>query len=318
MKKEQKVLVIVGPTSSGKSSLGITLAKTFDGEIISADSRQVYRGLDIGTGKVTRAEMKGVPHHLLDVASPKKALTAHRFATKARRAVAQIIARKKLPIVVGGTGFYIDALLGRMDLPDVPPNIALRKRLQKKSAVELYKLLKTKDPVRAKAMNTPSERNNKVRIIRALEVAASKSKHLSQGIKGSPLSPLSRTTMPGRAKGAPFWIGIAPPFHELERKIKLRLAARIRRGMIAEARRLHDAGLSYKRMEELGLEYRWLALLLQKKVTRNEFEAGLYRDIRRYAKRQLSYWKRNKDIRWYDPKQTKQIARDVASSLKIG
>ena len=123
-------MVIVGPTSSGKSALAVELAKKFGGEIISADSRQVYRGFDIGTGKVTRREMKGVRHHLLDVASPKKQFSADDFLRRGRAAIKEISSRGMLPIVAGGTGLYIDVLVGRIILPRVPPNLALRARLE--------------------------------------------------------------------------------------------------------------------------------------------------------------------------------------------
>lgn len=306
MKKEQKVLVILGPTASGKSALGVALAKKFKGEVISADSRQVYRGLDIGTGKVTKREMQNVPHHLLDIASPKKIVTAYEFAAKAGAAMQQIAERNFLPIIVGGTGFYIDALLGRATLPDVPPNKALRARLHKKTAEQLYALLKQRDPVRAKQMDTQSERNNKVRLVRAIEVASA---------KGSP----SRTFY---TKGSPLqhmdvlWVGIAPTQIQLERKILARLKTRIKQGMIAEGKRLHTQGLSYKRMEQLGLEYRSLARLLQNKITRKEFQEELFRDIRRYAKKQIMYWKRNNKIRWYTPEQKTKITKDVATWLQ--
>lgn len=301
------VLVIVGPTASGKSSLAVELAKKFGGEVVSADSRQVYIGLDIGTGKITKREMRGVLHHLLDVASPKRAFTAHEYLQYSNRAIKRIAAKKKLPIVAGGTGFYIDALLGRLSLPNVPPNKALRARLSKKSAKQLYALLKKRDPHRAKAMSTPSERNNKVRLIRAIEVASSK-----HGSKNPEVEP--------PYKEPPYkvlWIGIAPNQKALEQKIAERLKARIRQGMITEGKRLHAKGLSYKRMESLGLEYRALAQLLQNKITRKEFEEELLRDIRRYAKKQLVYWKRNSDIRWYQPTQKKAIERAVAACLKI-
>ena len=300
MKSRQKVLVIVGPTASGKSALAVELAKKFNGEVISADSRQVYKGLDIGTGKVTKAEMQKIPHYLLDISSPKKTVTAHQFAEKAREAIAKIASRGALPIVVGGTGFYIDALLGRISLPDVPPNKALRAKLQKKTADQLYAMLKKKDPARAKAMDTPSERNNKVRLVRALEVAGSTFSSASEA--GSSLDPL--------------WIGINFPEKLLEMRIRARLASRIKQGMIAEARRLHTEGLSYKRMEELGLEYRSLSRLLREKISRKEFEEELSRDIRRYAKKQAAYWKRNKDINWFDPLQDALMSSAVAKWLQ--
>jgi tRNA dimethylallyltransferase len=306
MAKRQKILVIVGPTASGKSALAVELARKFGGEVISADSRQVYKGLDIGTGKITRKEMRGVSHHLLDVASPKKTFTAHDFVEAARRAIADITQRGKLPIVAGGTGFYIDALLGRIVLPNVPANPKLRAQLAKKTPAQLFLMLKKFDPRRARAMATSSERGNKIRLLRAIEIA-----HALGHV------PMMEVVSPSFDA---LWIGIAPPMKELEKKIRVRLFGRIRDGMIAEAKRLHSppAGgeLSYKRMEELGLEYRHLARLLQNKIPRQEFELALARDIRRYAKRQLSYWKRNKDIEWFSSPTSKQIPATVRHWLK--
>jgi len=131
---KSKIIVIVGPTASGKTGLAIELAKKFDGEVISADSRQVYRGLDIGSAKVTPKETDGVPHHLLDVADPKEVYTAADFKRDALLAIDDIIARGKLPIICGGTFFYIDALLGKTSLPDVEPDEELRAELEEKRA----------------------------------------------------------------------------------------------------------------------------------------------------------------------------------------
>jgi tRNA dimethylallyltransferase len=271
MVKKPKVLIIVGPTASGKSDLAVRVAKRLDGEVISADSRQVYKGLDIGTGKMTKSEMKGIPHHLLDVADPKRQFTAHEYSQKANSAITMIYQSGKLPIVVGGTGFYIDTLT--MDLPDVPPDFKLRKRLQKKSVSELQRMLgkhKIKDP------------ENKVRLIRAIEIIRALGKIPKLKVR----------------KDYEFvWIGLNPK--NLDKKIEKRLHARIP-GMIREARELHAKGLSWKRMEELGLEYRYLARLLQKKVTRKEFKEELYAEIRKYAKRQMTWFKRNRAIQWFD------------------
>jgi tRNA dimethylallyltransferase len=297
----QKVLVIAGPTASGKSSLGVELARRFNGEVISADSRQVYRGLDIGTGKITKREMKGIPHHLLDVASPRKAFSAGGFAKMAHAAIREIARRGKLPIVVGGTGFYIDVLFGRIALPEVAPDAKLRARLSRKTAPQLFAMLKKADPRRAKAMDTPSERNNKVRLIRALEVFKARSAPMRESISPSYDS---------------LWIGIAPTDTVLRLKIETRLTERLKKGMVKEAVRLHASGLSYKRMKELGLEYRSLARFLQKEITREQLETELRGDIRRYARKQRGYWKRNKDIRWFDPKVTKKIAMVVATWKK--
>src|SRR6185437_462329 len=168
-----KVIAIVGPTSSGKTALSVWLAKRIKGvacagaEIISADSRQVYKGLNLGTGKVTRKEMAGIPHHLLDVANPKKVFSASDFKRLGERALVGIFKKQKTPLVVGGTGLYADVLLGRMVLPEVPPNPKLRAKLEKKSAAQLFALLKKKDPERAANIEPTHHR----RLVRALEIA---------------------------------------------------------------------------------------------------------------------------------------------------
>src|ERR1017187_7529175 len=143
MKKvKQKILVILGPTASGKSDLAVLLAKKFNGEIVSADSRQVYRGMNEGTGKITKKEMRGIRHHLLDVADPSKRFSAEDYRLLARASIDDITSRGKLPIICGGTGFYIDAILNENPFPNVPPNENLRKKLSKKSPVDLLLILK--------------------------------------------------------------------------------------------------------------------------------------------------------------------------------
>ena len=268
-----KVIAIVGPTASGKTGLGIYLAQKLKGEVISADSRQVYKGLNIGTGKVTKKEMAGVRHHLLDVASPKKQFTVDDFVKRAETALKKIEA----PIVVGGTGLYVDMLLGRMSYPNVAPNPKLRAELEKKSVKQLFAQLKKLDPRRAATI----EPEHKRRLIRAIEIA----KALGKNPLPSP-----------EPKYEVLWLGLNPK--DLQKNISKRLKARIKAGMVAEAKRLHKAGLSYKRMEELGLEYRYLARLLQKQLTQAEFETQLERAINQYAKRQYRWFKRNKDIKW--------------------
>ena len=284
----QKVIAIVGPTASGKSALAVELAKRFGGEIISADSRQVYLGLDIGTGKITKRQMHGVPHHLLDVAPPKKRFPAHDFVVHASKEMHEISARGNVPIICGGTGFYIDALLGRIELSNVPADERLRAKLDKKSAGQLFALLRKKDPKRAKNI----DKRNKRRLIRALEISMSSIK--------SPPSSRPRLDIE-KADCEVLWLGIAPKREELRERINKRLAARLKGGMIAEARALHAAGLSYKRMEELGLEYRSLARFLRKKITREALESELQAAIWHYARRQLTYWRRNKEIRRLEP-----------------
>ena len=302
--KVEKMLILVGPTASGKSGLAVRLAKEFNGEVISADSRQVYKGLDIGTGKITKREMQGVQHHLLDIISPKKVFSAQDFIDHATRAISDIHSRGKLPIIAGGTGFYIDALVGRISLPDVAPDPKLRARLEKKTAEQLYELLKKKDPKRATSMDTSSERNNKVRLVRALEVASA-----HQGPSSLP----SRTVLDGLDC---VWIGIMPDMTVLDKKIKVRLSERLKKGMVSEAKKLHVAGLSYKRMTELGLEYRSLARFLQGIITRQGLEEELSSAIRRYARKQIGYWNRNKNIKWFPSTESGQLNTTVKAWLK--
>ncbi|KKW29968.1 MAG: tRNA dimethylallyltransferase [Candidatus Kaiserbacteria bacterium GW2011_GWC2_52_8b] len=298
----EKVLIIVGPTASGKSALGVEIARRFNGEVISADSRQVYRRLNIGTGKITKREMRGVPHHLLNVASPKRKFSASDFVRHASKAYSSVLQNTRIAILVGGTGYYIDAFAGRITLPEVPPNLQLRKKLDRKTAAHLYSLLKQRDPRRAKQMTTPSERNNKRRLIRALEIVES-------------FGYVPMFDLRGRTFDA-LWIGINPGLKQLEQKIQKRLLARIKIGMVAEAKKLHTQGLSYRRMEELGLEYRSLARFLQGKISKQEMIDELHRDIRRYAKKQLAYWKRNKEIQWFKPSEKQKIKKVVQMWLK--
>lgn len=279
MSNKPLVIVIVGPTASGKSDLAVKLAKKFKGEIISADSRQVYRRLDIGTGKITKKEMAGIPHYLLDVASPKKQFTVVEFKRLAEKKIAEILRKNKLPIIVGGTGFWIDALILNLSLPNVPPDQKLRRRLSPKKPHELFEILKKIDPKHAKKIDCKNPR----RLIRAIEVATALGK----------IPPVKRQPLYNA-----LWIGVALPKKKLYERIRARLQKRLDSGMINEARSLRKFGLSWKRFYELGLEYKFLADFLKKKIGKKEFIENLSRSIRQYAKRQTTWFKKNKKIRW--------------------
>ncbi|MDE2038280.1 MAG: tRNA (adenosine(37)-N6)-dimethylallyltransferase MiaA [Patescibacteria group bacterium] len=310
-KEPLAVLAIVGPTASGKSDLAVAVAREvgrrklggYSGaEIVSADSRQVYRGLDIGTGKVTRSEMRGIRHHLLDVADPRRAFTAEKYRRLALKAIAGIAARGNLPIVCGGTGFYIDALFSD-GLPAAAPDPKLRARLSGKPPEELLALLKRADRARWETISAnPSDCKNPRRIIRAIEVA-------SAG---------KRTTRPPheRSDGQTYsvsYIGIRLPKEALAQRIHDRLAARLRRGMVAEVRRLHEHGLSWKRMDELGLEYRYLSRYLRGLTMKGAMAATLETGIRRYAKRQMTWFMRDPRITWLSRAAT---GRDLTKLIK--
>lgn len=314
---DNKIVVILGPTASGKSALAVELARKFGGEVVSADSRQVYRGLDVGTGKITKREMRGVPHHLLDVASPKsrKKFTVADYQKLAGKAVDDILARGKLPIICGGTGFYIQALVDDIALPDVPPNAALRKKLAKKSPVALIKILRKLDPVRAKNIDP----KNPHRLIRAIEIATTLGKVPPLKKSGSKNQP--------PAKYAPLFIGLKIEPKELREKIAVRLKKRLgdtrgegrktrNKNMIQEARDLHAAGLSWKRMRELGLEYRFLADFLTSKISREQMVRELETAIWQYSRRQMSWFGRDGRIEWIQPKDMTKIEKLARKFLK--
>ncbi len=290
-KSSPLVIAIVGPTASGKSGLAIALAKKLGGEVISADSRQVYKGLDIGTGKVTKKEMGGVPHHLLDITSPKKQLSVEEWKKRAEKTLAGIHARGKVTIVCGGTGLYVDSLLRGLSFPEVPPNVTLRKALEKQSPSTLFDMLKKLDPRRASEI----DQHNPRRLIRAIEIAKALGKVPTKAIVTPPYHTV--------------WIGLHPTDTVLRNNIHVRLLARMKAGMVREAQKLHTGGLSYKRMRELGLEYRFLADLLEKKLTRIEMIPALEQAIRQYAKRQRTWWKKYTDIHWLDTPNTLKALR---------
>ena len=277
-----KVLVIVGPTASGKSALAVKLAKRFKGEIISADSRQVYRGMNIGTGKITKKEMGGVPHHLLNVASPKNTFTVAKYKKLAEQAIKKILKRDKLPIIVGGTGFYIQSIVDNVFLPEVPPNKKLRENLEKKSTAELFKILKKYDPKRAKTIDA----NNPRRLVRAIEIAKSLGQVPSLNKKDSLYEFLQ--------------IGIRVDLKKLEGKIEKRLLARIKRGMVAEVKKLKNSGLSWQKLDSFGLEYRYIARYLQGQLSKPEMIQQLKTAILKYAKRQMTWFKKDKRIKKFN------------------
>ena len=277
-----KVIVIVGPTAVGKTTLSVQLAKEVDGEIVSADSRQVYQGLDIGSGKVTPEEKDGVPHHLLDVADPREVFSAANFVAQGRKAIDEIFERRNVPIIVGGTGFYIDALIGRIALANVPLNEELRSLLRNKNLEELQEVLEKLDPNALEKIDA----ENPVRLIRAIEIATALGKFEHKE---------------SESLYDALWIGLRLPLPELKERIKKRLLERLNDGMLEEAKTLHKRGLSFERMNELGLEYRYMAKHLSGEIDHEEMVEQLEIKIGQYAKRQMTWFKRNEDINWLSP-----------------
>lgn len=275
----KKIVVIVGPTASGKTALAITLAKIFDGEVISADSRQVYRSLDIGTGKVTKEEMHNVPHYLIDIADSRTKYTASDFLRDADDAIADIIARGKLPIVAGGTFFYIDVLLGNRTLAEVPANETLRAELEALSTLDLYKKLEERDPEYAKRI----DKHNPRRLERALEIVAEREK---------------MPTVTLRKRYDTCVIGIDVPRDVLRERINMRLDETLARGLIEETKSLLTRGVPELWLNEIGLEYRVALAYLRGKYTYEEMRTILKQKVWQYAKRQRTWLKRMQNVQW--------------------
>ena len=280
IKSLNKIIVLLGPTAAGKSGLAVKLAKKFNGEIISADSRQIYKGLDIGTEKMTKKERKGVRHHMIDIIEPQKTYTVAQYQKTAKKILNKILKKKKIPIIVGGSGFYIDALVYDYQLPAVAPQKNLRKRLQKKSTEELNRILQGLDPKRAANIDPC----NKVRLIRALEIVIKTGTPVPEIKKQSPYQVLK--------------IGIKKSPNELRKLINQRLEKTLKKGLIEEVKKLHKKGLSWRRFEELGLEYRLAANYLRGLISYKEMAEQMKKEIYRYAKRQMTWFRKDKSIRW--------------------
>lgn len=299
MKYNPKVIVVLGPTATGKSDLAVNIAKHFNGEIISADSRQVFKGMDLGSGKITKEEMMDIPHYMLDIVKPNTYFSVAKYKKKADEKIEKIISRNKIPIICGGTGFYIDTVVKNVSLPEVPPNQKLRKNLEKKTADFLFKLLQKLDPERAKNI----DRKNKVRLIRAIEI----SKMLGSVPK----------IVNNPSKYHFIFIGLDTKDQILKDRISLRLIKRIEAGMIEEIQKLHKNGVSWRRLESFGLEYRQTALFLQGKITKEEMIKNLNIEIWNFVKRQRTWFKRNKKIVWLNS-QSKNLLKQALKIIKKG
>jgi len=319
----RKIIVILGPTASGKSELGVRLAKKLNGEIISADSRQVYKSLDIGSGKVNGQwaiessdrkqpqnlksqkskvktvsqkskvfKYKGIIHHCIDHVSPKKIYTVVDFKKCADEAIEKIFAKSKTPIIVGGTGLYIQAIVDNIVLPEVKPDWKLRKELEKKTTEEMFEILKKIDPERAQNIDAKNPR----RLIRAIEIA--------QALGSVPKLAISRRRLDIAQ------VGIKLSDELLKKNIEKRIKKMLKGGLVAETKKLRDSGLSWKRIYEFGFEYKYPALFLQDKISKEDMLAKMLAENRQYTKRQMTWFKRDKRIVWIEnPKEAEKLAK---------
>ena len=273
-----KLIAVMGTNASGKSGLGIELAARYNGEVVSADSRQVFRGLDLGSGKVTPEETKGVPHHLIDVCEPGAFFSMADFQRLAYGAIDDILSRGKLPFLVGGTGLYVDAVIDGYELSEIEPDLKLREHLETFETPALYGMLKEKLP------DTDIDPKNRNRVMRALERLAADDYH------------------PGRhtPRYEVLKLGVTWPREILKERIDERLERRLQQGMIEEVKGLMDAGVSTEFLKKLGLEYRYLTEYLLGEWTYDQMVDELSRAIKRFAKRQMTWFRREENLHWLD------------------
>ncbi len=290
--KKFKVVAILGPTSSGKSAIAIKLAQDLNGEVISADSRQVYKNMNLGTGKV-RGEWKKIknrkvfvseeiPHHIIDFRSPRGEYNISHFQKDCFKAINAIINHGKLPIICGGTGFWISAIVDNISLPQVKPDLALRRKLNKKTAVQLFEQLKKLDIERSRSIDC----HNKVRLIRAIEICKK-------------LGKIPRLKKTANSKYQFLQIGIDWPQEKLDKKIKKRLGNRWQSGIIKEVKDLKKKyGLSWKKIQSFGLAYFWIPEFLRNNIDEKQLKEKVFLAERNYARRQRTWFKRDKHIVW--------------------
>jgi tRNA dimethylallyltransferase len=292
--KKQKLIAIVGTTASGKTGLAVKLCLAFNGEVISADSRQVYKGMDIGTGKdlIEYRVKKGnkyidIPYHLIDVVTPKRRFTLASYQKKAFRAIDDILASGKNVFLVGGTGLYSQAVIDNYNLSFVKPNLKLRKELDKLEIVDILNKLKKVSKLNKKEFKKITKEKNKRRLVRYLEFCLTTKK---------PLKDLFTKQEP---RYEVLIIGLTFDKDVLESRIRKRLKDRLEKeDMLGEVERLRSEGLSWKKLEEFGLEYKYLSLYLKGNISYEQMFEEIVRASVQFAKRQLTWFKKDKRTIW--------------------
>ena len=275
----EKLIVIEGTNASGKSGLGVRLAEKYGGEIVSADSRQVFRGLDLGSGKITPEEMRDVPHHLIDVAEPNEFFSMHDFQRLAYQAIDSICARGKTPFLVGGTGLYVESVTEGYVMNDLKPDLEYRAYLETFETPELYQML---IQLRPGIEIDPKNRN---RVMRRLE-------KIHDGDEES---------VPNQPRYDCLKLGVSWKPEVLRARIDERLEHRLNDGMIEEVQRLMDEGATVEFLKKLGLEYRYITQYLIGEIPdRQEMIDALATAIKQFAKRQRIWFRRDPAIHWLD------------------
>ena len=298
MEKNQnkpKIIAIVGTTASGKSDLGIFLAQKFNGEVVSCDSRQVYKGLDLGSGKVTKEEQQQAVHHMLDVVYPGQKYSVADFQNYAYKCIDDILSRGRLPILVGGTGLYVRAITDGYNFVNIKPNEQLRKELENLSREELIK-----KAIFLGEDKTEAQKLSPAHLIRRIEKLSANGKKTENNPKYNVLK-----------------IGLTYPKDVLAQRIKQRIDNRLPLGMIEEVKGLLESGISQEFLDGLGLEYRYISRYLTGKISYNEFYESLQKDTKAFAKRQMTWFKKDNPI-WLDTSknvnaQAEKLAKEFLS-----
>lgn len=292
----KKVLVVCGPTATGKTFLALKLAKKFNGELISADSRQIYRGLDIGTGKDLRKIPKWATVWGYDLAGPKEEFGVSKYIAFANKAIEDIWSRDKIPILVGGTGFYIKGVIDGIPTVDVPRNKKLRERLSEKTSEDLYEMLSQIDAIRAGSLNSSDKRNPR-RLVRAVEVATwmiDNSKKLPKGNE----SHRDRSVL---------FIGLCAEKEILFKNIERRVEKRVGAGLEREIRGLLSSGVTWRMQSMSSLGYRQWKDFFKNKKSKEVVIDDWKKEEKRYARRQITWFKKDRRLHWFDITEKKLI-----------
>ena len=291
--KKNKIICVVGPTASGKTALAIKIAKELSGEVISGDSMQIYKGMDIGTAKPTEEEMAGIPHHMLSIADPAESYSVARYVQEASVIADDIISRGKVPIVAGGTGLYIDSLVAGREFAPLEEDTRLRKELfalyEREGAGAVHKILSELDPVRASQIHE----NNIKRVIRAIEVCK---------LTGGTITDHDEETKKTSPRYDAAYVGILYPDREkLYERINLRVDMMIEAGLLDEVKNLLDSGISRDSTAMQAIGYKELSAYFAGEEDLSSAVEKIKGASRRYAKRQMTWFKRNESVRWISP-----------------
>lgn len=304
---DRPLVILTGPTAVGKTALSIALAKAIDGEIVSADSMQVYRHMDIGSAKITAEEMAGVPHHLIDVLNPTEAFNVVIFQKLAKEAMAEIYGRGHIPILVGGTGFYIQAVLYDIDFTENDEDNALRKELEafvkSEGAEALYERLKAVDPASCESIHA----HNVKRVIRALEFYEK---------TGQPISAHNEEQ---RQNVSPYrfaYFVLNDRREEIYSRIDLRVEQMVAAGLVEEVQRLKEMGCTKDMVSMQGLGYKEILRYLEGELTLEEAIYLIKRDTRHFAKRQLTWFRREKEVIWVEKSEIDQTGQETLNRMQ--